>query len=178
LDLVQKSTFPTAFSDLLCCQLCGNPKSIVQRCDRELQERSLGGIQMLESTVLERTILPSFQQRKESQRGAASESLRSQLRLISEAASSLLDQIESVGEEQEAHTGGAAASLKVEVRRLEVRLIRNALSQTSGHQRKAARLLGVKATTLNAKIKRYKIPVLRGTAGIESGVRLQNEAEG
>jgi transcriptional regulator with PAS, ATPase and Fis domain len=123
-------------------------------------------------------MLPSFQQRKESQHGAASESLQSQLRLISEAASSLLDQIESVGEEQEAHTDGTAASLKVEVRRLEIRLIRNALSQTHGHQRKAARLLGVKATTLNAKIKRYQIPFWRGTAGSDSGVRVENEVEG
>jgi DNA-binding NtrC family response regulator len=133
---------------------------------------------MLESTVLERTMLPSFRQPKEPERGAASESLHSQVRLISEAALSLLDQIESVGEEQEAHSGGAAASLSDEVRRLEIRLIRNALSQTRGHQRKAARLLGVKATTLNAKIKRYQIPFLRGTARIESGVKVEIQVEG
>jgi len=49
------------------------------------------------------------------------------------------------------------------------------LSQTHGHQRRAARLLGVKATTLNAKIKRYKIPFLRGTDRIEPRVRVENE---
>jgi transcriptional regulator with PAS, ATPase and Fis domain len=130
---------------------------------------------MLESTVLERTMLPSFQQRKETERLAASTSLHSQLRLISEAALSLLDQIESVREEQTTDSDRAAASLYDEVRGLEIRLIRSALSQTRGHQRKAARLLGVKATTLNAKIKRYKIPFLRGTDRIEPGVRVENE---
>ena len=37
----------------------------------------------------------------------------------------------------------------------EVELIRRALKLTSGNQARAARLLGVKATTLNSKIKRY-----------------------
>ena len=129
---------------------------------------------MLESTVLERTMLPSFQQRKETERLAASASLHSQLRLISEAALTLLDQIESMREEQTTDSD-KAASLHDEVRGLEIRLIRSALSQTRGHQRKAARLLGVKATTLNAKIKRYKIPFLRGTDRIEPGVRVENE---
>jgi len=133
---------------------------------------------MLESTVLERTMLPSFQQHKETERLAASASLHSQLRLISEAALSLLDQIESVREEQTTDSSRAPASLHDEVRGLEIRLIRSALSQTRGHQRKAARLLGVKATTLNAKIKRYKIPFLRGTDPIESGLRAENEVEG
>src|SRR5215212_6200490 len=39
----------------------------------------------------------------------------------------------------------------------EVRLIRTALGRTSGSQTRAARLLGLKPTTLNAKIKRYGI---------------------
>ncbi|HKP73611.1 MAG TPA: sigma-54 dependent transcriptional regulator [Pyrinomonadaceae bacterium] len=44
-----------------------------------------------------------------------------------------------------------------EVRRFEVDLIRRALEQTSGHQSRAARLLGMNATTLNSKIKTYNI---------------------
>lgn len=44
-----------------------------------------------------------------------------------------------------------------EVRRFECELIRSALARTGGNQVQAARLLGVKHTTLNAKIKRYKI---------------------
>ncbi len=44
-----------------------------------------------------------------------------------------------------------------EVRRFETDLIRRALDQTSGHQSRAARLLGLNATTLNSKIKTYNI---------------------
>jgi transcriptional regulator with GAF, ATPase, and Fis domain len=44
-----------------------------------------------------------------------------------------------------------------EVRQFEVSLIRTALGRTSGSQTRAARLLGLKPTTLNAKIKRYGI---------------------
>jgi DNA-binding NtrC family response regulator len=39
------------------------------------------------------------------------------------------------------------------VRRFEIDLIRRALEQTGGHQSRAARLLGMNATTLNSKIK-------------------------
>jgi transcriptional regulator with GAF, ATPase, and Fis domain len=45
-----------------------------------------------------------------------------------------------------------------EVQRFEVDLICSALSRTAGNQTRAARLLGIKLTTLNSKIKRYKIP--------------------
>jgi DNA-binding NtrC family response regulator len=44
-----------------------------------------------------------------------------------------------------------------EVRRFEVDLIRRALDRTGGHQSRAARLLGMNATTLNSKIKTYNI---------------------
>ena len=44
-----------------------------------------------------------------------------------------------------------------QVRRFEIDLIRRALEQTSGHQSRAARLLGMNATTLNSKIKTYNI---------------------
>jgi DNA-binding NtrC family response regulator len=51
----------------------------------------------------------------------------------------------------------AALDFQREVRRFESDLIRCALIRTGGRQRRAARLLGIKATTLNAKIKRYRI---------------------
>lgn len=44
-----------------------------------------------------------------------------------------------------------------EVRKFEVDLIRRALDQTAGHQSRAARLLGLNATTLNSKIKSYNL---------------------
>jgi transcriptional regulator with GAF, ATPase, and Fis domain len=44
-----------------------------------------------------------------------------------------------------------------EVSRFEIDLIRRALLQTGGHQMRAAKLLNLKVTTLNSKIKHYKI---------------------
>jgi transcriptional regulator with GAF, ATPase, and Fis domain len=44
-----------------------------------------------------------------------------------------------------------------EVRRFEIALIQHALAQTGGHQLRAARLLNMKVTTLNSKIKHYDI---------------------
>ena len=44
-----------------------------------------------------------------------------------------------------------------EVRRFEIDMITRALDQTGGHQSRAARLLGLNATTLNSKIKSYNI---------------------
>lgn len=50
-----------------------------------------------------------------------------------------------------------------ELRQFEIRLIRQALEVTCGRQVDAARLLGLKTTTLNEKIKRYGIdPYERG----------------
>lgn len=46
-----------------------------------------------------------------------------------------------------------------EVKHFETDLIRRALDQTSGHQSRAARLLGLNATTLNSKIKTYNIHI-------------------
>ena len=44
-----------------------------------------------------------------------------------------------------------------EVKKFEIDLIQRALEQTSGHQSRAARLLGLNATTLNSKIKSYNL---------------------
>ena len=66
-----------------------------------------------------------------------------------------LAHVEKISEEQ----GNDTISLQAEVRRFERELIRSALIQTGGRQRPAARLLGTKITTLNTKIKRYKIDV-------------------
>jgi|SRR4051812_5720645 DNA-binding NtrC family response regulator len=61
--------------------------------------------------------------------------------------------------------GEASKSLELEsgndfyrsVRQLEVAMITRALELTGGSQVKAAKLLKIKVTTLNSKIKRYKI---------------------
>jgi transcriptional regulator with GAF, ATPase, and Fis domain len=55
------------------------------------------------------------------------------------------------------HDIGRGVNFYDEVRRFEIDLIRRALDQTGGHQSRAARLLGMNATTLNSKIKTYNI---------------------
>jgi transcriptional regulator with GAF, ATPase, and Fis domain len=65
---------------------------------------------------------------------------------------SLLNQIEALDQESDNPT---ALSFSDHVRQFESELIRAALIQTSGGQRSAARLLGMDATTLHRKIKRY-----------------------
>jgi DNA-binding NtrC family response regulator len=68
----------------------------------------------------------------------------------------LLREVQSL---EASRTGYAKRSIRLseEVQRFEVDLIRCALARTSGNQRRAATLLGIKATTLNSKIKRYNI---------------------
>lgn len=46
-----------------------------------------------------------------------------------------------------------------EVRKFETRLIKRALLHAGGSQRKTAGMLGINTSTLNNKIKRYRIPV-------------------
>lgn len=50
-----------------------------------------------------------------------------------------------------------------EVRRFEINLIQRALIRSGGHQKRAASLLGLQATTLHSKIKQYDIKVERDT---------------
>ena len=48
-----------------------------------------------------------------------------------------------------------------EVQRYEIELIRNALNQCGGNQTQAAKLLHLKSTTLNAKMKHYGLNSVR-----------------
>jgi transcriptional regulator with PAS, ATPase and Fis domain len=77
------------------------------------------------------------------------------LNTLREVALTLLREVESFRVSQPATK--RTVRLHEEVRRFEIDLIRSALSRTSGNQTRAAQLLGVKITTLNTKIKRYKI---------------------
>jgi DNA-binding NtrC family response regulator len=78
------------------------------------------------------------------------------LNSVREAALTLLREVESLRKTQQAATS-TNLGLHEEVQRYEIELIRQALHRTRGNQRRAARLLGVKVTTLNCKIKRYGI---------------------
>jgi transcriptional regulator with GAF, ATPase, and Fis domain len=55
------------------------------------------------------------------------------------------------------HNINAGLDFYDEVSRFETDLIRRALLQTGGHQVRAAKLLNLKVTTLNSKIKHYNI---------------------
>ena|ERR1044072_7279773 len=83
-------------------------------------------------------------------------SLSHRISALRELTVTLLREVEALG-------GSASPEMKrginlqEEVRRFEMDLIRYALRQTGGHQVRAARLLGVKVTTLNSKIIRYHI---------------------
>ena len=85
-------------------------------------------------------------------------SLDNRLETLREIALTLLEKLESL---QSARPGRRKGSVKLcdEVQRFEIDLIRSVLERTGGNQVRAARLLGVKPTTLNAKLKRYKISV-------------------
>ena len=78
------------------------------------------------------------------------------LKTLRELALALLQEVDSIK-----GSGSLEAKPSVdfseEVRRFETDLIRWALMRTGGHQRRAARMLNLKVTTLNAKIKRYGI---------------------
>lgn len=78
------------------------------------------------------------------------------LQSLREAALTLLREVESLTVSAP-RTDGRKLGLQEEVQRYEIELIRNALLRTRGNQRRAAKLLGVKVTTLNCKIKRFNI---------------------
>jgi len=84
------------------------------------------------------------------------EALESRLTSLRDVALEVLAAVDSLK-----HANGDRAprplNLQDEVRRFESDLIQAALVRTRGNQLRAARLLGVKHTTLNAKIKRYGI---------------------
>jgi len=65
----------------------------------------------------------------------------------------LLREVESLASQQEPPST-QRLGLQEEMQRYESELIRDALHRTRGNQRRAAKLLGVKVTTLNCKIKR------------------------
>ena len=91
------------------------------------------------------------------------EAFDSRLSSLREVALELLSAVEHL--KKTTATNDHKLNLDDEVRKFEADLIRAALVRTGGNQARAARLLGVKHTTLNAKIKRYHL-----LFGSESGV--------
>jgi transcriptional regulator with GAF, ATPase, and Fis domain len=79
--------------------------------------------------------------------------LFSRLAALREIALAVLEEVDSLR-----RPAANKLSLDDEVKRFEMDLIRAALQKAHGNQALAARMLNVKHTTLNAKIRRYKIP--------------------
>jgi transcriptional regulator with GAF, ATPase, and Fis domain len=84
--------------------------------------------------------------------------LPGQIESLQRAALSLLKEVQSISK-LEAVDIVRGIKFYDEVERFECELISRALELTGGHQVRAARLLGLKVTTLNSKVKRYRIPL-------------------
>ena len=83
------------------------------------------------------------------------EAFESRLSSLRDVAVELLNVVDYL--KQTTSTSDQRLNLDDEVKKFEADLIRAALVRTGGNQARAARLLGVKHTTLNAKIKRYQL---------------------
>ena len=83
--------------------------------------------------------------------------LHNRVESLRQLALALLKQVESLEEAGRADRPSGIINLYEEVRRFETDIIRRTLLRTGGNQSRAARLLGIKVTTLNTKIKRYHI---------------------
>ena len=85
-------------------------------------------------------------------------SIREKLGVLKGVVLQLIEEIESLSF---AKTVGTYDEVNMpdELRRFESHLIRSALDRNGGNQTRAAKTLGIKVTTLNNKIKRYRIPI-------------------
>ena len=105
--------------------------------------------------------------------------LRLRLMTLKDLAHAFLEELGAVGEHDPA---GVERGIDFydEVRRFEIELIQSALRHTSGVQTEAATLLGLKPTTLHAKLKQYQLAAAEfGPRGAStSRVPRQPSAEG
>ena len=99
-------------------------------------------------------------------------SLDNRIEALREMALTLLEKLESLQSARPVR-GDGRVKLCDEVHRFEIDLIRAALDRTNGNQVRAARLLGVKPTTLNAKLKRYKISFI--SREVKTGPEVDNQ---
>ena len=88
--------------------------------------------------------------------GLMGHTLVMKIKFMQELAKALTEQVSSL---EQPRTLDISRGIKLpdEMRRYEIEIIQSALKYTGGNQRAAAKLLGLKATTLNAKIKHYEM---------------------
>ena len=84
--------------------------------------------------------------------------MENRLEVLRVLSTSIIEEVESLRRAKNLGRPGNI-DLEAEMQHFEIDLIKCALLRTGGNQRQAARLLNVKATTLNAKIKRYNINI-------------------
>ena len=111
---------------------------------------------MKESMVYENAQVESGKSEKSAGGNGSSTARTSTVTALKAIASRLMREVESLNEVQtvDIHQG---IDFYDQVTEFEIGLIRRALTYTHGHQGRAARLLNLKVTTLNSKIKQYKI---------------------
>ena len=113
---------------------------------------------MTQSMVYENTEVESLDSgaTKNGNGAGPSEPSRNPVMALKALASRLMREVECL---TEVHTVDINDGIDFydEVTEFEIGLIRRALLHTHGHQGRAARLLNLKVTTLNSKIKQYKI---------------------
>ena len=97
---------------------------------------------------------------------------RSNITALKELTLRLLREVQSITEVRTLNLEGGV-DFYGEVSSFEVDLIKRALLLTAGHQGRAARLLNLKVTTLNSKIKHYNISL----NGFASGYPLVEASE-
>jgi DNA-binding NtrC family response regulator len=83
------------------------------------------------------------------------------LSLIKALATTLISEIESLKINDEVEIEDGNFNLSEKVKEFEIKLIRLALIKTGGNQTHAAKLVGVKNSTLHHKIKTYKIEPIK-----------------
>lgn len=111
---------------------------------------------LAESTFAETTLVNELNNNGSAGETNGQPNVDVRLNTLRETVLQLLDEVESLAISRPVDIKRGAV-FSDEVRQFEVNLIRTALGRTSGSQIRAAKLLGLKPTTLNAKIKRYNI---------------------
>ncbi len=76
--------------------------------------------------------------------------------ILHELANKLLSEVESITSHNRLNFSDGF-KLREQIQKFETDMIRHALYLANGRQSEAARMLGIKLTTLNAKIKRFKL---------------------
>jgi len=101
--------------------------------------------------------------------------LDSRIEALRVAALNLLNEVESLRSARPLR-GDDNLRLHDEVQQFETDLIRTTLDRTNGNQTRAAQILGLKLSTLNTKIKRYKISFVGHEAEADNEVQEKQNA--